>query len=154
MDRLVDFVLACIVTVSGIWPLNIPLMALAYKVRHGAGPIPFEWLELWLRSLLGALGLALAAAVLVGLYWLLVPFASLPAEPVKLMLLVAYLPAGVWFLFWMFALEDMLEGLSLFLIYIFLPGFVLFLLSLLSFFPFELQSMSDITQWLQSDGGG
>jgi hypothetical protein len=41
----------CAVTVA--WPLNVPLMALAYKVRRGSEPLDLEARELWTRSALG-----------------------------------------------------------------------------------------------------
>ena len=46
----------CLVTLA--WPLNVPLMALAYKVRRGTEPLDIEGAELWTRSALGSAGLA------------------------------------------------------------------------------------------------
>jgi hypothetical protein len=45
---------------------------------------------------------------------------------------LAYLPAGIGFLFWMLALEDMLQASSVFLLYILLPGLPLLLIGRLA----------------------
>ena len=46
----------CLVTLA--WPLNVPLLAFAYKVRRGSQPLDMEGVELWTRSALGSVGLA------------------------------------------------------------------------------------------------
>jgi len=111
-----------VATVTLVWPLNIPLVALAYKVRHGSAPIPLEPASFWLRSTFAALGLCGLSLVLVGLVYALVRRAGMPPEILDLILLMAYVPAAAWFFFWMFALEDMFQGLSVFLLYILLPA--------------------------------
>jgi hypothetical protein len=115
-------VLAVIVTVTLLWPLNIPLVALAYKVRQGQTPIPLETGAFWWRCTFATLGLAGLSLVLLGLDWLLASAAELPAGPVHLVLFMAYLPVAVWYLFVLFALDDLLQALSLFLLYVFLLG--------------------------------
>ena len=47
---------------------------------------------------------------------------------IQLVLLAIYLPLAVLYLFWMLALEDMLQALSVFLLYVGLPGLPLLLL--------------------------
>jgi hypothetical protein len=110
-----------------IWPVNIPLMALAYKVRIGQQPIPFEPLEYWLRSTFAALGMALLGwLLLVGfgsLLWLEMP----PSYSLAIVALI-YVPIAVLFLFWIMAFDEIMEAISLFLIYLFLPGLPLVLI--------------------------
>ena len=125
------FVSWCLLTigvVTLIWPLNIPLLALAYKVRLGYRPVPLARAAFWWRSTFGSLGLAGMTLVLMGLLYALVDGADFKPEQVELVLLMAYLPAAVWYLFWMFAMEDMLESLSVFLLYVLLSGLPLLLI--------------------------
>src|SRR5262249_52734062 len=114
-------VLAVIATVS-VWPVSVPLAALAYRVRLGPARVPFETSAFWARSTFAGLGLCVMSLVLVGLDYVASARFGLPAGPVHLTLLMVYVPAAVWFLFVMFALEDLLQGLGLLVLFIFLPG--------------------------------
>jgi hypothetical protein len=132
---LFTFVSWCLTTIAAvtlIWPLNIPLVALAYKVRRGYQPVALERRAFWWRSTFAALSLAGLTLVLLILLYALVEGAEFRPYQVQLILLMAYLPAAVWILFVMFALEDMLEALSLFLLYILLAGLPLLLLGRLA----------------------
>src|SRR5207249_2606 len=82
--ELSSWALAVVFLVTVIWPLNVPLLALAYKVRHGGGPLPLEPGSFWLRTTFAALGLFLMTWVLVGLNFLLVDTMALPDGPVHL----------------------------------------------------------------------
>jgi hypothetical protein len=119
--------LLTVIIVSLLWPVNILLVALAYKVRQGGKPIDMDGREFWIRSTLASLGLAGISLVAVGLAYVLVRRVDLPAGQVHLILLLAYLPAAVGFVFWVFALEDMVQAVGVFLLYILLPGFPLLL---------------------------
>jgi hypothetical protein len=134
--------LAVLATITLAVPLSVPLAALAYKVRLGPKPVPFEPKPFWLRSAGAALGLALFTGVALGLERVLVAGVEFPAGPVHLVLFMAYLPAGVWLMFWMYALDDLIEGLGVFLIYLLVPGLPLFLLGLL------LDRWFVLTPWL------
>jgi hypothetical protein len=131
--------LAVILTVTLAWPLNIPLVALAYKVRQGQAPNPLEPRAFWLRCTFASLGLLGLSLVLLGADVLLAKVVELPAGPVHLILFMAYLPVAVWYLFVLFALEDLLQALSLFLLYVFLVGMpLLFIDQVLDFWqPLE-----------------
>jgi hypothetical protein len=120
---LFSWCLTVLAVVTLAWPLNIPLIALAYKVRQSGQKIDMEDREFWTRSTFAALGLAVLTLVTLGLTYLLVEGAELKqmAGQVHLVLLLAYLPLAVWFVFWIYALEDMLQGLSLFSLYVLLP---------------------------------
>jgi hypothetical protein len=131
------WVLAATVTVTLLWPLNIPLAALAYKARHGPTPVPLETQDFWTRATLTALGLGLASLVLVGLDKLLVA-AEVPAGIVHLALFIGYAVFAVWFVFWMFALEDLLQGLGVFALYITLSVLPILLLNWLFDWPLTL----------------
>jgi hypothetical protein len=126
---LVAWILVILVAVTVIWPLNVPLLALACKVRQGTQPLGYEPREFWLRCTFGALGLAVLTLLLLGLTYGLIEEAELKpaAGVVHLVLLLIYVVAAIAYLFWMLALEDMLEALSVFLLYVFLPGVPLFL---------------------------
>jgi hypothetical protein len=127
--ELVAWILVILVAVTIVWPLNVPLLALACKVRQGTQPLGYEPRELWLRCAFGALGLTVMTLLLLGLTYGLIVEAELKAAAgaVRLVLLLIYTVAAVAYLFWMLALEDMLQALSVFLLYVFLPGVPLFL---------------------------
>ena len=115
-----SWTLAVTAVVTLLWPLNIPLAALAYKVRLGNQPMPLEPRPFWIRSTFAALGLALASLVAIGLTFALARGAGFPIGPIHLVMVMLYLPVGVWYMFWMFEMEDLLGGLSVFFLYILL----------------------------------
>jgi hypothetical protein len=121
----VSWSVTIIVAVTLALPVNILLMALALKVGQGGKPIDMEGRELWTRCTLASLGLAAMSLVLLGLTYFLVRSVEMPQGPVQTTLFVAYLAAAVGYLFWMLALEDMIQALGAFLLYILLPGFPL-----------------------------
>ncbi|MCC6419596.1 MAG: hypothetical protein IT429_15285 [Gemmataceae bacterium] len=125
------WVLVIAVSVTLYWPLTVPLAALAYKVRLGPDPIPMPAAAFWTRSTFAALGMAILALVLCGLAAFLVRGAELPAAMVLLTLFMGYVPVAVWLLAVLFAYEDLLEGLSVLVIWIFLPGLLLGALDLM-----------------------
>jgi hypothetical protein len=122
------WILAALVTVTAAWPLNVPLMALAFKIRQGQEAVPFETRAFWLRSTFAALGLAVLSLILLALDNTLVRAMEVPAGPVHLFLFIAYVPVAVWYLFVLFALEDMLPALGVFVLYVGLPGLILLLI--------------------------
>jgi hypothetical protein len=139
--------LVVMLTVSLLWPLNVPLAALAYKIRNGPGPIPLEPADFWIRSTFASLGLAVLALVTTALDYVLAERAEIPPGIVHLVMMMLFVPAAVWYVFWMFALDELLEGVSLLVIYLFLPGFVLVVLFALFDFRFLTEPVSD---WISS----
>lgn len=127
METLISYLTICVILVTGAFPINVPVMALAYKVRHGHPPIPLETKELWLRSAIAALGLFMLGVVLAGLNYLVIGVLQVPEMAAQLGLLLFFFPGAAYFLFWAFADEEPLQGLSLLVIYIFLPGIPLIL---------------------------
>jgi hypothetical protein len=141
----VSWSLGIIAAVTLSFPLNILLVALAYKVRLGYRPIPLEKDSFWWRSTFAALGLAGFTLVLLGLTYALVEGADFKPEQVELVLLMAYIPAAVWFLFLIYAMEDMLESLGVFLLYLLLPGLPLLLFGWLTG---SWHKLADDVPWL------
>lgn len=115
------------VVVAAAWPLNIPMLALAFKVQTGARPLPMDSEQLWWRSIFGALFLGLATIVFVVLDYVMTDWAEFPPGPIHLIIFAGFVAVAAWLLFVMFAHDDLFEGLSLFIIYIYLPVFVLYL---------------------------
>jgi hypothetical protein len=123
-----SWLLVTIVGVTLLWPLNIPLAALAYKLRQGNQPIPLEPGPFWWRSTFAALGLFVLSWITVGLAPLLIKvFGADVRNAVHLVLLLVYLPAAIGYFLWMFALEDFFQALSVFVLYIIIPGLPFFL---------------------------
>ena len=121
--------LAWTATVALLWPLNIPLAALAYKIRLGPNKNPLKPKEYWVRS--GAVATVVAGITLAALLldYVLAEEMDFPAGPIHLVVFMAYVPAAVWAIFVFFALEDLMQALSVFVIYIYLPVLVLYLLN-------------------------
>jgi hypothetical protein len=126
--ELIRLTLAVLLTVTVAWPVNVPVMALAFKIRQGQTPVPFKPRVFWLRSAVAAFGLAVLSLVLLGFDRALILAMELPAGPIHLVMLIVYLPVAIWYLFVLFALEDMLPAVGVFVLYVCLPGLVLFLI--------------------------
>jgi hypothetical protein len=124
--------LVLVTAVSLLWPLNALFLALAYRVRQGTTPVGMETYEFWWRCIVAALGLGVLALCLLGLDYMLVHTRELPQGPVQVILVLLYLPASIGFLFWILALEDMLQATSVFFLYILLPGLPLLLIGRLA----------------------
>ena len=123
-------IVAVVVLVCIAWPLNLPLLALAVKVRQGTAKSEYEPGEYWWRCTLGSFGLAVLAAIVAGLLYGLIVEASFTeaAGVLHLTLLMLFLPAATGFLFWVLALEDFFQALSVLGIFLLLPGLPLVLL--------------------------
>jgi hypothetical protein len=141
----VSWTVVITLAVTLFWPANIPLLALAYKVRQGKQPITIETKELWVRAACAALALAIMSAVMLGLLYVLTQSADLPAGPMEFTLFIAYLPAAVGLLFWILALEDLLQASSVLLLYILIPGLPLLLAGRLAN---VWESLRESTPWL------
>lgn len=118
------WVLLVVLVITAVWPLNVPLLALAYKVSLGGQKMPFETNELWWRSFLGALGLAGLSLVCFFIAYLTIVGAELEdyRGAVHLVLLLAYIPAAAAYLFWTYAYDDLFGPIAVFFLYILLPG--------------------------------
>jgi hypothetical protein len=137
-ETAVDFnvirtILVVVVTASILVPLNIPLAALAYKVQLGYKPVPMEPVAFWMRSTGVALGLTAICAAVMGMDYWLVKSLELPAGFVHAAVLLAYLPAGVWLVVWLFGMEELMEAVSVFGIYLAIPCLVLTLMLAVNF---------------------
>jgi hypothetical protein len=104
--------------------LSGPLMALAYKVRHGNPPIPMETREFWTRAVFAGLGVTALQVAGQVLGAILVNGAELPVVFAYLVLATAYLPLVLWYLFRIFLLEDFLQAIGLLVIFAVLTGLV------------------------------
>jgi hypothetical protein len=122
--------LAWTATVAILLPFNIPLAALAYKIRLGTNKNPFKSKEYWGRSALVSLVVAGITAVALVLDNFLTDGTDFPPGPIHLVVFMAYVPAAMWAIFWFFALEDPMQALSVFVIYFYLPMPLVYLLHL------------------------
>jgi hypothetical protein len=131
--ELYDFLrgtLAWTVSVAALWPLNIPLAVLAYRIHRGPRPVDMEPKELWIRATFASLLVALLTLAMVFIDYLLAFGADFPAGPIHLAVLLGYVPIAMWIFFVFFALDDLLPALGLFMLYVYLPVTVLYLLNL------------------------
>jgi hypothetical protein len=146
-----NWVLVLILTITLLWPINIGLLILAFRVQLGTGKLPYdEPRELRWRAALGATGLVGLSLVFVGLAYVINVGAELTGSmrgAVYLTLLLLYVPAAVGFLFWCFAFEDLGPAVAVFLLYVGLPAFPLLLVGWLFRFWEYLRSSAP---WLLS----
>ncbi|MCI0459029.1 MAG: hypothetical protein L0Z62_18895 [Gemmataceae bacterium] len=105
-----------VVALAVALPLSVPLMALAYKVNHGNRPLPMERQEFWLRSLGSGVGLNVLWLCVAALGPVLVA-GGFPPTYAYTGLALVFVPLGLWYLIWMFALEDLLQALGLYLLF-------------------------------------
>src|SRR4051812_45998135 len=87
---------------------NLGLCALAYKINHGAEPLDMEPGEYWYRSALAGAGvtvLAVFVAVVAGL--------ARKEAAVLVAAAAAVVPGGLY-LNWVYALDDIVEGIKVF----------------------------------------
>jgi hypothetical protein len=70
----------------------------------------------------------------VGFGYLLIVRAGLPGGATLLVLFMGYLPASVTYVTWTFGLDELIDGLTVFLIYVLLPGLPLLVLGWLAGF--------------------
>ena len=133
----------CAVTLA--WPVNVPLMAFAYRVRLGTRPLDVEASELWTRAALASVGPAAMSLVLLGLAYVLVKLAGLPQGATVLVLFLLYLPAAVGYVTWCWGYDEFVDGLGLFLVYLLLPGLPLLLVG---WFSGLWHRVADNAPWL------
>jgi hypothetical protein len=125
----------CLLTILAatlVLPLNVAVLALAYRVSQGPKPVPMETGPFWMRSALGACGLFVLSLLTLVLIYAPVEGADLPAGPVHLVLVLAYVPAGVMVLHWVYALDDMFEAAGVFVLDVLLAGIPLLVAGRLS----------------------
>jgi len=130
------------IIISLYWPLNIPLAALAYKIRGGMALKPFSF---WLRSSVAALGMACLSVSLMGFDQTLTHI-GLPPGPVHIAMFLMFVPLGAWWMFTVFKLRDKWEGLTTLLLFVFVPGLVLVLVKLV--FGYEPPHFVDVKDWI------
>jgi hypothetical protein len=122
--------LAWIATVAILWPINIPMLALAYRIHNIPEQYAIEPEELWWpRATGGAFCIAILTVAAVALDYVMVDWGEVPAGPAHLVVFMAWVPAATWILFIWFAYTDVFEGLSLLIIYLGIPIFVLIVLN-------------------------
>jgi len=118
------YVLAWTVTVAIMGLVTFPWAMLAYKIRHGANEIDEEIREeLLQRSWYFGWALAAAAVMFVVLDYVSVNEAwlNLPAGPLHIVYLVAFVSLAAWWSMYFFSLEDFFQGLMLTTIYVYVP---------------------------------
>ena len=118
------------ITIAGFPPLTIPWGVFAYKIWHGGSkPIDEELSEeLWSRSWRASLTMFGAAALFMGLDYATVDWLEMPAGAVHIVYFFSFLSLISWFLMFFFSMEDFFQGLSLAVLYLYIPAAVLWVL--------------------------
>jgi hypothetical protein len=121
--------LAWTVTVAALWPINIPMAALSFRIWRETKASDIEGTELWIRAFLASTCITVIAVVFVAIDYVIVELMELPPGPVHITVFVGMLALACVAMLYMFSLEDFFQGLSLAMIYLFLPVLALFLLN-------------------------
>lgn len=143
--------LAWSITAALCQPLMIVWLRYAYNVWHGRKPIEEELEEeLWPRSWRASLWTSFAVIALLLLDYATIDWLDLPAGPVHVVYLISLLAASGGLMYYFFFMEDFFQGLSLAVIYLYIPVAVLFVLWLvaLRFIPIGL--LSFVQSWLKN----
>ncbi len=138
------WVLIITISVSYLVPITIPLAALAYRIQLGTREMEFETDALWWRSAGMSVGFAVISFVVMYVDYLLTE-TGFPVGMIHVGLVMLYLPACVWYAFWMFAFDELYEGLSLFVIYLLIPGL---LVAILVTMGAKLPPMTWVEGWI------
>jgi len=139
--------LAWSVTVAVLGFVTFPWLMVAYKIWHGNKPIDEDLKdELLIRSWFAgwALGAMAIGFVLLDYSATDENWLFLPAGPVHIVLFVGYIALAAWGMMYFFSMEDFFQGLSLAVIYLYVPTALLFLLSLLFDNPLQVY----VLKWL------
>jgi hypothetical protein len=132
--------LAWSVTVAVLGFVTFPWLIVAYKIWHGNKPIDEDLKdELLTRSWFAGWALGAAAIVFVLLDYLCASETlQLPEGPVHVVFFISYLALAGWWLMYFFSMEDFFQGLSLAVIYLYIPTAVLYGFSLLFNNPLQV----------------
>src|SRR5262249_50092432 len=106
------------VTIAGLWPINVPMLALAFRIQTGTKRLPLTTEQLWWRSIFGASVVGLVTLLIMFVDYSLADWVGIPAGPVPLVLFGGYVPGASWILFLFFAHAELSDGLGLFVLYV------------------------------------
>jgi hypothetical protein len=121
--------LAWCITMALLWPVMFPWLTVAYKIWHGHKEIDEDFAdELWTRSFLASGAITVLAIVLLLLDYLSNDWLDMPSGPVHLVYLISFLTLSAGVMYYCFYLEDFFGGLSLTVIYLYMPMALLFIL--------------------------
>ncbi len=122
--------LAWTVTIAALWPVNVPVANLAYRIwSNNKLPPDTEPQEMWVRSTLATLAIGVSAVVMTVVDNLLVDRAELPAGPVHFVIYASLIGLAAWMMMLFFEIEDFFAALGLVVIYFYLPWFVLYVIN-------------------------
>jgi hypothetical protein len=123
--------LAWTATIAVLFPLNAPMAALAFRIWRETKETDIEGGELWTRAFLASGALALIMVGFVLLDWVLADVAEIASGPIHLAVFIGFVALAALVVQYMFSLDDYFQGLSMVIVYLFLPLFALFVLNAL-----------------------
>jgi hypothetical protein len=124
--------LAWSITVSVLWPVMFPWAKLAYKVWHGNKPIDDDiGDELWWRSGYASLAMTFTAIGTLLLDYATIDQLGVPAGVVHIVYYLTFLALAACIMHFCYSMEDFFGGLSMAVLYLYIPTALLFVLALL-----------------------
>jgi hypothetical protein len=127
MDNPLALLLWLVIGLAAGLLMHTLLVAIAFKLYWGYRPLPFDFGEFAWRSGLAGIGLTVANLVGLGAFRLLAWFGLDPIAAIITAGLIQF-PLAAAVIFWLYGLEEGLEGVGICLIYTLACGSVLFLL--------------------------
>ena len=125
--------LAWTASITCLWPFNIPLLFLAYRIREGQSRVDddtrVENEDLWPRAALVALLVGVLTAAWFFVDYVAANWLEIPPGLVHFGVFLCFVPCAAFLVAYFFGYEDPFIGLSIFALYLALPIFVLFLLN-------------------------
>jgi hypothetical protein len=100
---------------------------------------------LWVRSALATLGMAGLSGSLMGFDQALT-MTGLKPGPVHVAMFLAFVPLAAWWMHTIYGLHNKWAGLSILLLFVFVPGLLLVLLKLI--FGVEALHWIDVREWI------
>lgn len=116
--------LAWVSTIGILYPINMAMGVLAFRVQKG-NKIDMPQRELWYRSSIASFLIACVTAGVLIVDYLVTNDTGIPPGPIHLVFFAIFVGLCWWILFYFFGFEEPFEGLSMVLLYLYLPIFVL-----------------------------
>jgi hypothetical protein len=120
--------LAWSISVAVLWPVMFPWSRFAYRIWHGTKPIDEELEdELWWRAGYSSSLMFVVAFVMLLLNYATVDQFGVPSGPVHIVYYLVFLTLAAFIMHYCYYMEDFFQGLSLAVIYLYIPVALLFL---------------------------
>ena len=115
--------LAWSITIAAVPFITFPWGVLAYKIWHGNKEIDEELSEeMWPRAGWASFYMLLVAVACLLLDYATIDWLAVPTGPVHLVYFIVFVSLAAWVMMYCFSMEDFFQGLSLAVLYLYIPA--------------------------------